>query len=353
METYGFDPKSFKTACLFTNRQISGLSTALHDAVEQLSELKSNIENTSITNADSFGTTWRGKSMKGLVMFIIVGSLLLGVACGIHFAFKPGATFSDFVGWPTEKHLHTVMVGLLLGFVFGFLDNFGLFYGMDVLDPLFYKFASVTMLSHTKDSPERLHKLADGMMNGLGNTFSDLLGILIGTAVLQTANASFNVNAGNFWPMDFVAIILGCLVGAYLPALMKEGRDSDKKAAKLALGIMVALLGFCMYVPSDGEKLGREGHDHELHYIKWILFLLFIVVISVTIFGKRRFSKNETVMNAMGANMEKMIDGDMIQRLALLQNDLAEMVDGDFVDVPPGRPRRNAVSGESASLLGD
>ena len=35
----------------------------------------------------------------------------------------------------------TVMVGMVSGMVFGFIDNAGLFLGMDVLDPFFSKSA--------------------------------------------------------------------------------------------------------------------------------------------------------------------------------------------------------------------
>ena len=329
-DSFGFDKQSFKTACLFTNRHISGLSTSLYDAVKELSQLRENIQDRNIKDARVFDAGFNGTSMKWLLMFITAGSVILACSYGVNNALRKGFTMSDFVGWPKEKHLHTVMVGILLGFVFGFLDNFGLFYGMDKLDPLFYKFASVTMLSHASN-PESLHKLADGMMNGLGNTFSDLLGILIGTAVLLSANASFNVSAGEFWPIDFVAITLGCFVGAYLPALLKEGETSDQTFAKIAIGIMCLLLLICMVAPSDGIEW--------LHYLKWGSFLLFIILISVNIFRRRMFGRNSKLTKQLEDNVRTMLntnrDGEqmkgIIDDMVRLQNKLAKITEGQSV----------------------
>merc|ERR1719156_265081 len=50
------------------------------------------------------------------------------------------ANFWDgsFWGWPDTKVFRNIWCGLMLGVVFGFLDNFGLFYGTSALDGTFY-----------------------------------------------------------------------------------------------------------------------------------------------------------------------------------------------------------------------
>jgi len=93
-----------------------------------------------------------------------------------------------FLGYPDTKVFWNLYGGLVLGLIFGFLDNFGLFYGMSALDPFFYSFGSkVTAglmsmfrkdtgqhvdVDHTKNILLQLHIVTGDMMSGLGNTFS-------------------------------------------------------------------------------------------------------------------------------------------------------------------------------------
>jgi hypothetical protein len=98
----------------------------------------------------------------------------------------------NFWGWPKEKVFRNIWCGLMLGIVFGFLDNFGLFYGTSALDATFYsignKIASGLLASTPKGSMEAgekgsqeekkmrelaltAHKITEDMMAGLGNTF--------------------------------------------------------------------------------------------------------------------------------------------------------------------------------------
>ena len=147
-------------------------------------------------------------------MCCMVFSLLLGVGAlvvsGVYYALgsegyaddaKGGleaGTFWDgnFWGWPSEKVVRNIWCGLMLGLVFGFLDNFGLFYGSGALDCTFYSIGNKLASGLLADTPnanlgqdfendgdmrdtEDLRKLAltahsmtEDMMSGLGNTFS-------------------------------------------------------------------------------------------------------------------------------------------------------------------------------------
>lgn len=98
----------------------------------------------------------------------------------------------NFWGWPKEKVFRNIWCGLMLGIVFGFLDNFGLFYGTSALDATFYSIGNKIasgLLAGTSDGQKRAgyknseqekdmrevaltaHKITEDMMAGLGNTF--------------------------------------------------------------------------------------------------------------------------------------------------------------------------------------
>ena len=49
---------------------------------------------------------------------------------------------------------------------------------------------------------------------------SDLLGVALGTAALEIAKAGLGVEP-SWWPADLLAIVLGCLLGVFLPVLVK------------------------------------------------------------------------------------------------------------------------------------
>ena len=52
---------------------------------------------------------------------------------------------------------------------------------------------------------------------------SDLLGVALGTAALEIAKAGLGVDPA-FWPLDAIAIVLGCLLGVFLPVIRKHRR---------------------------------------------------------------------------------------------------------------------------------
>lgn len=175
-----------------------------------------------------------------------------------------------FLGWPEERVFWNLYGGLILGLVFGFLDNFGLFYGMGALDPFFYGFGSkvaagiMTIFGRTKDSPNLIHDLhtvTSDLMAGLGNTFSDLLGVALGTAALEIAKAGLNADPA-FWALDLLAIVIGCLLGCFMPVLVKhKDRLGDLRNAFLIQAIAwINIFGlftavFLAGVPYEGAHI--------------------------------------------------------------------------------------------------
>lgn len=90
-----------------------------------------------------------------------------------------------FLGYPDTNVFWNLYGGLVLGLIFGFLDNFGLFYGMGALDSFFYGFGSKVAAGlmslfrpNAKSSADAaellidLHTVTSDLMAGLGNTFS-------------------------------------------------------------------------------------------------------------------------------------------------------------------------------------
>lgn len=198
-----------------------------------------------------------------------------------------------YLGVPEKDHFKTIAIGMLLGVVFGFLDNFGLFYGMDSLNPFFYGFASKMMAFHAKDR-QQLHRLSNGMMNGLGNTFSDLLGVFLGSAVLVSAKNAFDVDP-NFWPIDVFAMLLGCIAGAYLPALAKYGTVNGKKFSIATMCIGFGILVLCMFFPGF-RKVGAYKTGGDI--VVWSMLSFFAGLSTLLLYlVYKGNTKRQTIVN--------------------------------------------------------
>lgn len=164
-----------------------------------------------------------------------------------------------FLGVPDTNVFWNLYAGLILGLIFGFLDNFGLFYGMGALDSFFYEFGTniaagvMYLCRHEKKNNKLIlrdiHAVTSDLMAGLGNTFSDLLGVSLGTAALEIAKAGLNVDPA-FWVLDLVAIVLGCLLGCFMPVLVKhqELLGGKLNKGKITLFAWVNIFGLFMAV---------------------------------------------------------------------------------------------------------
>ena len=105
--------------------------------------------------------------------------------------------FSEFINSGTvgKDFFKKVMVGVGSGIVFGFLDNAGLFFGMDSLDPI----------------------LPDGPLTkaGYGNVFSDTLSAFSGTFAGEIISKMTNVSGNTPIWANAVGTFIGCLTGLY------------------------------------------------------------------------------------------------------------------------------------------
>lgn len=112
-------------------------------------------------------------------------------------------TFMQFLNNNSEVTLKKVLVGMSFGMIFGFIDNFGLWYGMDYLDP-YIPGGNLTKA-------------------GYGNTFSDFIGSTMGTSISIILGTLYPTEEAPIW-VNSLGIIVGCLLGLYIPKYI-SGRD--------------------------------------------------------------------------------------------------------------------------------
>ena len=112
-------------------------------------------------------------------------------------------TIMEFLSIHKLPSMKSLMVGMSSNIVFGIIDNGGLFFGMDALDPY----------------------LPSGNLTkaGLGNTFSDGLGAFLGTfagiIIKNAMNVSDDDEPPPIWS-EFLGIVIGCLLGLYISKLI-------------------------------------------------------------------------------------------------------------------------------------
>ncbi len=136
-----------------------------------------------------------------LIQLLVVCTILI-IATG-WYAYKTSKdkqkdlTFMEFMGFSPLPSFKSILVGMSSGLVFGFIDNAGLFFGMDALDPFLPKNNLIAA--------------------GLGNTFSDGVGAFMGTFCGIIIS---NLTGVNSYPIlsEAIGMIVGCLIGVYLPA---------------------------------------------------------------------------------------------------------------------------------------
>lgn len=105
---------------------------------------------------------------------------------------RKAKSINELLGFSSKYTIMSILVGMSSNFIFGLIDNGGLFFGMDALDPF----------------------LPGGELTkaGFGNTFSDLLGSFLGTFIGGAIQNMSGINDTPLWSQVF-GIVVGCLVG--------------------------------------------------------------------------------------------------------------------------------------------
>ena len=149
--------------------------------------------------------------MKQVAKLIIVTILVILISGGTAYYVKskqyqekyrrpmPFSTF--FNGIEKLPSWKVILVGMLYGLVFGFLDNLFIFFGIDSLE----KYMPGGTLTKA----------------GLGNTYSDFVGALVGTYIGVIFNSLLEIDQNDIpiWA-NTVAITIGCLIGLLIGFLI-------------------------------------------------------------------------------------------------------------------------------------
>lgn len=107
-----------------------------------------------------------------------------------------------------------LIIGLAAQSVFGFIDNSGLFAGLDASDEWFEeKFQPGTPLGSIADATDERQKA------GLGNTFSDLLGAFMGEFIGMIFGDIIDPQGQIYTPFWLAAfgVFIGCIFGIIIP----------------------------------------------------------------------------------------------------------------------------------------
>lgn len=152
--------------------------------------VKEEEEISNINNEISF------EQKKKLLTFITISIVLILVGGLIAYKFSGKKTMLSFLDIKPFPSILAIFTGMFANIVFGMIDNGGLFFGMSALDPF----------------------LPEGELTraGLGNTFSDGLGAFLGTFSGIIIKSITKIDDTPIWS-DAFGIIIGCLIGLYVP----------------------------------------------------------------------------------------------------------------------------------------
>ena len=148
------------------------------------------------------------KKLSNLLIASLIIILVVGALCYTylkrHYREKENKEFTitEFIngvdGMPPIKN---VLVGMVFGMVFGFIDNAGMFFGMDALEPFLPSEGFVAA--------------------GIGNTYSSVLGAFLAAFLSNVIKIGTGVDTVPVWS-DAAGIVVGAVAGIYVPPLIIE-----------------------------------------------------------------------------------------------------------------------------------
>ena len=137
-----------------------------------------------------------------ITLILVIGSFLISFYVFNRDRVKKGEekySLSQFLNKNQTLDFKTVLVGMSFGIVFGFIDNAGLWFGLQS----FQKYIPGGLLTKS----------------GWGNTYSDGLGASLGTSVAVILRTLYPIKDSPIW-VDTAGIIVGCILGIYIPRLL-------------------------------------------------------------------------------------------------------------------------------------
>tara|TARA_B100000795_G_scaffold258152_1_gene232012 strand:+ start:1602 stop:2075 length:474 start_codon:yes stop_codon:yes gene_type:complete len=144
--------------------------------------------------------------LKNLLWGSLIIILLVGAICynylKKHFQEKENKEFtiSEFINGTTgTPPMKNILVGMVFGIVFGFIDNAGMFFGMDALEPFLPTEGFVAA--------------------GIGNTYSSVLGAFLASFLSNVIKINTGVEKVPVWS-DAAGIVVGAVLGIYIPPMI-------------------------------------------------------------------------------------------------------------------------------------
>jgi len=134
-----------------------------------------------------------------LIKFLSICLFLIILFGFIAYQFNDKKNVLEFLDIKPFPSLMSIFTGMFANIVFGIIDNGGLFFGMSALDPFLPK--------------------GELTKAGLGNTFSDGLGAFLGTFSGVIIKSITKIDDTPVWS-DAIGIIIGCLIGLYVPKMI-------------------------------------------------------------------------------------------------------------------------------------
>jgi len=135
---------------------------------------------------------------KGFVYTLVGAAVLIGLFVFLDKSISTPKVFKNLDKY-ISKHIMIapIFIALLSSFVFGAIDNFGLFFGMDAVESFIKQI---------------FPNVSDKTIAGLGNTFSDILGAFVGASVANILTKVLRVHIDPSPTIDAIGITLGCLL---------------------------------------------------------------------------------------------------------------------------------------------
>lgn len=137
---------------------------------------------------------------------------------------NPTYSAKDIKSKYSSIDLSIIIPGLVFGLVFGFIDNAGLISGLEALDTPFGVISKLLIGSppSDKNSLKLYNEKLEGTTSGLGNLFSDGLGVTLGAFFGNLAKTLFPSKISQPIWVDMVGVSLGCILGIVIPITLKN-----------------------------------------------------------------------------------------------------------------------------------
>ena len=169
----------------------------------------------------------------------------------------------------SDVDLSIIIPGLIFGLVFGFIDNAGLISGLEALDTPFSVISKLFVGSPPQSTDKmvlkRYNEKLEGTTSGLGNLFSDGLGVTLGAFFGNLATRLFPSKIQQPIWVDMVGVSLGCILGIVIPitlknlvsgAIIKDGLLSFTFIKDLVvLSVLFSgLIAICILIPKKASN---------------------------------------------------------------------------------------------------